>query len=616
MPEGLTLAATLRYLAFVLLAVGVPGAALQRVAGVRIDPALVLPLGWACCAGVYWLALVAGFPWLLPAACIALLLALLLKRSGGWTSGPSLRGALPPFAAVVLALALAEYGQNRLESDGSLSLDGVQPDDAAFHVGLAHELTLGYPPRVPGLSGETMSYHVGAALVRAAALRYAGVHPYDALSRFDNTLYALALILALRAAARALGLSGFAQALAGWAVLATDFSFLLAAGRGIEWWVGLFEGGTSLLSVFHANSLIPALAVGLGALVAVSRHEAGEGRGFLALAVVLAGACAFFKVFLAAQLAAGLAAAFLLGERRRAVAPVLLASASTTALLALGPGGATMQIVFEPFRIVEDARADLGLGAAAGLTFGLWVAVWLLLGLGLRVAGLAAGLRALSSRRATPAALAVIALSGWVLGLFFRVSPVEAGQRERPFNEALYFFEQSGFVLWLFAAAALSRLRRRGLPAGALCAVAAALALPSTLQFVWQKTRTPPQRVSASAVRAMAALASASRPGDVVLVNPDRQRFPPPPLLIGRRVPYTRSIPFFNQFTPRPGRLAHYRDAAAFYSTGDAAEARRAADAVGARFACVFGVEELRFRKEELLEPIFEEAGAKVYRLR
>src|SRR6185295_5183024 len=96
------LASTARYLLFVLLALLGPGTALQRVARVRLDACLVLPLGLAAAAGSFWLG----------AAILLLLdLSLLLPtRVPGRTEGPPLRGAAAPFAALVVLLALTQYG--------------------------------------------------------------------------------------------------------------------------------------------------------------------------------------------------------------------------------------------------------------------------------------------------------------------------------------------------------------------------------------------------------------------------------------------------------------------------------------------------------------------------
>ena len=64
---------------------------------------------------------------------------------------------------------------------------------------------IGHPPQVPGVAGFPLGYHLGTDLVRAAALRWAGTDPWDSLSRLDVTLWALGLVLALRAVAARLG---------------------------------------------------------------------------------------------------------------------------------------------------------------------------------------------------------------------------------------------------------------------------------------------------------------------------------------------------------------------------------------------------------------------------
>ncbi|HSD65852.1 MAG TPA: hypothetical protein VLF95_04080, partial [Vicinamibacteria bacterium] len=82
------------WLLFVGVAILLPGLALQRLARTPPDPALVVPLGTAWCAGSYWLSLAADQAWLFPVAQ-ALLAGALLLRLGPWrrADSPSLRGA-------------------------------------------------------------------------------------------------------------------------------------------------------------------------------------------------------------------------------------------------------------------------------------------------------------------------------------------------------------------------------------------------------------------------------------------------------------------------------------------------------------------------------------------
>src|SRR6185503_16457899 len=123
-----------------------------------------------------------------------------------------------------------------------------------------HELAIGYPPQVPGMAGQPIGYHIGLDLVRAAALRYAKVHPYHSINRFDVTLGALALVLGLRAAARAIGGKALAVALAPWTLLLTDFSWLFAGNPQAHWWTDLLRGNL-LISLAVSNPLVPALAL-------------------------------------------------------------------------------------------------------------------------------------------------------------------------------------------------------------------------------------------------------------------------------------------------------------------------------------------------------------------
>ena len=104
------------------------------------------------------------------------------------------------------------------------------PYDTAFHVGLARELTLGYPPQVPGRRPASRSATTwGTDLVRAAALRWAAVDPYDSVSRLRRHAGRARPAPAVRAAARAARRppARRSRSPAG-PSLATDFSFAFA----------------------------------------------------------------------------------------------------------------------------------------------------------------------------------------------------------------------------------------------------------------------------------------------------------------------------------------------------------------------------------------------------
>ena len=601
-------------MAFACAALVAPGAALQRLAAGAIDPALVLPLGFAYCAGAMWLSLVAGSPWLFP-LLLAAGLAAALVPGRGWrlAAGPPLRGAWPPFAATILLLALTQYPGNRFSAEGAFLLDPFVAFDTAFHVGLTRELTIGYPPQLPGVAGFPVGYHFGTDLVRAAALRWAQVDPYDAISRFDVTLGALALLLAVRAAARAAGGSSLAVALAGWTLLATDFSFAFAANPQAHWWADLLRGNI-LISLLLANPVVPALAIALGALVALRRYENDEGRGWLAVAAALGAAVPFFKVFLGAHLLLGLGAAALLRPARwRALAAAAVPCLLATAALVFGRGAETVVVRLAPLDLVAVTRDSVGLAPLSGVALAGWALAWLAASLGVRILGLPAAVRALLRGPAVAAALAAMALAAWPLGLLFSVSAPQALEGQRVINDAAYLIEEGGPLLWIFTALAMAELATTGRRRPAVLALAAVFALPSTVHFVVKKAMLAPDPVPAGMVRAVKAVGDASQPGEVVMQRPGGRYPPLPVVLFGRRVPYERFTPYLTQFAPAEALERRHQMVYRFFHTKDQAEARAIARQVGARYLCLYGGERVRFDTAGLLAPIRQEPEARCY---
>jgi hypothetical protein len=115
----------------------------------------------------------------------------------------------------------------------------------------------------------------------------------------------------------------------------------------------------------------------------------------------------------------------------------------------------------------------------------------------------------------------------------------------------------------------------------------------------------------------MRSLARTTPPDAVVLVRPQTQRHPPPPLaLAGRRVPYTRFIPYLAQFAPAGPRLRRIAQVRRFFETTDADEARAIAREVSATHVCLLRDERLQFPIEAVLERTYAGRGVTLYRVR
>jgi hypothetical protein len=612
-PSTSVLAASAACVAFALLAIVGPGLALQRALRVRIDPALVLPLGVLQAAAFQWLALLAGWPGLFTALCLLMDLSLLVSRTP-WlrAPGPSLRGCVPALLAAVLLLAATRCSVNRATPDGGFVFDGLSQDDTAFHAGLTFE-AMHHPPQVPGLAGVPLHYHLGSALVRAAAVRSTGVLPYELLTRAQPLLFVLALMLALRGMARELGGSSLVVRLVPFTVLAGDFSFLFALDPMVRYWTDYLRGNL-LLSVVLGDDVVIALAMALASLVALARHEAGEGRSWLWLAGLVALGLPFFKVFVAAHLLLGVGVAFTLSRGRWALLALALPLSSGLALLVAGGGADTVTLVLDPLVATGVIPAWLS-GFPVALQAGVWVVLWVGASLGLRLFAIPEAIRALRTGRPSAVILAAMALSGWIIGLLFRMSPRDLLPGQKVFNEMGRFIEQSGALLWIFTAIVvaswMAKSRRRALVLGAC----AALSLASTAQFVVRKQQRPLIAAPAGVLQAMAALARVSQPGEVVLQRPD-PRFPPPPMVFaGLRVPYTRSLPYLTQFASRPVLEDRLATVKSFFRTEDPQEALLLARSLDARYLCLYGEDRVAFDPRSVLVPLYETPETRVYRI-
>ncbi len=611
------LIAAVRYGLFVLAALVAPGIALLRLVRLRPEPALVLPLGLLFCSVAYDASLVLGVPWLFPALTAAVVLSAVVSARRGSpigpapaeTGAPSLRGALVPLALLVVLFAVTQYRVNRMAKDGTFLLDLGEHQDTALHVGLSFELVAGYPPQVPGLAGVEMRYHVGSHLVRAAAARWAGIHPYDSLSRFEITLWAAGMVIALRAAALALGLGRAAVALAGFLPLAADLSFVPGLLLGSQWWAFKLGGGNLVEATFYANSITPALLLVLGALVALTRAQGEERLRWLLVAGVLTAGVAQFKVFTGAQLLLALGAAWLV-RRDRTLLVLAVPAAVVLGILVLGsisPGPAPgVEVTVAAFAPTNPARTAFGLPEVHGLPHALSGLAWIALALGLRVVGLPAAWRSLSTGTSARAVAAVFALCGWLLTTFVSI------RADPDVDESFYFAQASGLLLWLFATPVLASLGRRSLLLGGLLA---AVALASTAEFVVRKVPQGPEVVPAPAVRAMAALREASCPGDVVLSRVRVTHVPLPVVLAGRRVALADYIGYWRQFTTLEALAARRARVREFFQAREREPAIEVARELGAGYVYVRGREPAPVEATGALTPLFVEGPERVYRI-
>jgi hypothetical protein len=601
--------ATLRFVLFAGTAILGPGVVLQRLARVRWDPALVVPLGLAFCAASYWLGLVTGAPWILPVLALLLDAQLLRPRLRSRPApGPPLRGAVPPLLLLLLLLALTRFPVNRMGPNGVFLLDLGEHQDTAVHVGLTWELVAGYPPQVPGFSGVEPSYHLGSHMARAAATRWAGIHPYDSFTRFDVTLWGLALILAVRGAAHALDLGVSATRLVGYLPLACDLSFVPGLFLGAIYWA--FKLGDNFVeALFYANSIAPAMAMILASVSALARAERGEGRPWLLLAAALGASAVFFKVFAGALYLLALATAWVSGGRRRDLTLVALPAIAALAILVAGTLSPTdvegVGVRFVPFAPVNPARLAFGLDEASGLSYFFSGLAWAVLSLGLRFLGVPGAVREVRGRHTAGAVLGSLALWGWPIATFVSITA------DPGVDESFYFLQASGLALWLFASPLLVRIARRSLilaGAGLLVTVA------PTAEYVYRKQPARPEVVPAPVVRAMTALREASRPGDVVLTAVRVSRVPLPVVLAGRRVVYADYIGYWRQFVAPETRAARREQVRAFFQARDSETARAVALELGARY--VYLADRRRpVERTGVTELLFREGDQRVYRI-
>jgi len=86
-------------------------------------------------------------------------------------------------------------------------------------------------------------------------------------------------------------------------------------------------------------------------------------------------------------------------------------------------------------------------------------------------------------------------------------------------------------------------------------------------------------------------------------------------VLAGRRVTYERFTPYLTQFVSRADLEARHETVFRFFRTQDPQEAIPIARSLGASYLALYGSDRVRFDTTGVLEAIYEEEGARVYRI-
>ena len=211
-----------------------------------------------------------------------------------------------------------------------------------------------------------------------------------------------------------------------------------------------------------------------------------------------------------------------------------------------------------------------------------------------------------------------MALSGWPLGLLFRVSAPEVLKDQRVVNDAAYLVEQSGPLLGSSRRGPSAALR--GVPGAGACSPVAARAAAGDARHAAVRRRRrrrrrptacpPPWCARCGALargfppgrrRAAAARAAATR----------RRRWSSP----GRRVTYERFTPYLTQFASKADLEARHATVFRFFRTRAATRRSTIARPLGATYLALYGSDRVRFDTTGVLEAVYEEADARVYRI-
>ena len=474
------------------------------------------------------------------------------------------------------------------DAEGNLVLDRALQRDVLFHLGIIRSLEHDYPPALLSMSGIPVGYHVGYHLQLAAWARFFEIDAMDSLVRVGTLWQLMLLVASAFVLARRFSENNTARLLSPILTLCAGFGYLFFLRPTVDWWSLVFMDVT-LVSVFLANPLLPALPVLFTGLALFDDYTRAQGRGALVGSIVCFVFILVVKMFLGAQLLAamGLAAVLSWGNRKFSTA-VLATSMASLPFLAhtfLAAEGSNTSVGLRPLELVRYSMEKLDWAAAIEVVAAVgrfdapsfaWVLAfavtffWIAGFLGLRLLGLRAWARDLWSPKpgnATPLrrTMAWFVAIGFPAALVFRIAPAEsqALSRLEAQNDVIWFAAASGIVLWFWVAEVV-----RG--RAALVAVLV-FALPSTVQHFVYAASLEPDRIGIARVLAARAAAALSEPDAIWLDPLDRSRPSLLPYLAGRAVVYDPYVGYDYMFVGRDEIDFRRAALAQFWSSGDLA---------------------------------------------
>ena len=505
-----------------------------------------LALGMAAAAALWAMALIVGLP---PAVSFIPLTVLALAGARPAEGGPPLRVAAPVAVAALacgLAIAWTQFGNGRVSPGTDLVFFNTYAREALFHCAIAQEMRHALVVHFP--AGSSLPYHVGYHLLAALTAQATGA------SMLDVNYRLLPLVLAPGAAIAAAGFveswgakSSTAAAGAVMLFFADDLSWLFGAaglGRGSQlgspaW--NLLLGAPVLYGLHHNRGFLLGTMALFAALFLIGRYVREGGRHELIAGSVLTATLVHSKISFFVIAVAALGVGFVLAWLQSAPSIAgrffkiglltgLVGSPLVLVFTLARPGGDATR--FAPFPVFIGVKSlvrigifpDLdAVGSAARSHPVEFAVLWVPVAFVLFVVG-TLGVRAVGIRELVARVRAASPLALVTSGVVLTAAAMSLALYTPPDRDNIaYFWAPALLVLAVLAGIELVARSREGGSSVVLIGIAAILALPGTIQFLFVERSVavdPSLQVPSGVVEAANYLAEHATAGDVVL-EPD-----------------------------------------------------------------------------------------------